>query len=324
MPSRRIFLISLGALGLPIMQGACTHSGTPLRIASYVWPGYEFMFLAQREGWINQLEAVLVETGSATESIQLLTAGQVDGAALTLDEVLGARARGLSLVVILVFDISLGADVLLSRPGIENMVQLKDKRIGYEPSAVGALMLHKALAIAGLRPDQVVSIPVTFDRHYEAWEAGEVDALITFEPVSSHLQEKGALRLFDSSQIPDIIFDVLAVTPEAMRRKPEALRHLIAAHFRGLRNFRKNPNDTAYRMAERFRLPAKEVLTAYAGLELPNIYRNRKLLRAEDSPLVETARELSEFLLHTGILPNRLTDWSDLTSPAFLPLEDSP
>jgi len=322
MLSRRRFLTSIGALGLPMLLGSCGHTDSPLRIASYVWPGYEFMFLAQREGWLDDQPISLVETGSATQSIELLEAGRVDGAALTLDEVLGARAHGLSLTAVLIFDISLGADVLLTKPGIEKLEQLKDKRIAYEPSAVGALMLYKALEAAGLKPEDVKTIPVTFDQHDNVWETGELDAVITFEPVSRHLEAEGAFRLFDSTEIPDTIVDVLAVTPEAMEAKPDALRHLIAGHFKGIRNFRKNPNDTAYRMAESFKLPAKDVLSAYAGLELPNINRNRKLLQGDNAPLVHIAKELGAFLFQVGLMQNPSSDFSGLASAEFLPREN--
>ncbi len=319
--NRRHFLSVIGAVGLPVWLGACERDYAPLRIASYVWPGYEFMFLAQREGWLVDRNIDLIETGSATESIKLLETGRVDGAALTLDEMLGARVRGLPLTAVLIFDISLGVDVLLAKPGIDNMQQLNGKRIAYEPSAVGALMLHKALSAAGLELEQVETVLVTFDQHEAVWRAGKVDAIVTFEPVARRLESEGAQRLFDSSQIPDTIFDVLAVTPAAIQGKSKALRHLISGHFRGLRNFQKNPNDTAYRMAERFHLPAKEVLAAYSGLELPSIYRNLKLLRGANPPLSDKARELSEFLFQTGIMPDKLNDFSGLSNADFIPPE---
>lgn len=319
--NRRHFLSVIGAWGLPMWLGACDRDYAPLRIASYVWPGYEFMFLAQREGWLAGENIDLVETGSATESIKLLETGRVDGAALTLDEMMGARVRGLPLTAVLIFDISLGVDVLLAKPGIENMQQLNGKRIAYEPSAVGALMLHKALSATGLELEQVETVLVTFDQHEAVWRAGKVDAIVTFEPVASRLESEDAHRLFDSSQIPDTIFDVLAVTPDAIQHKAKALRHLVAAHFKGIHHLKKNPIDTAYRMAERFHLPAKEVLVAYSGLELPSGYRNLKLLGGANPPLSEKAKALSEFLIQTGILPQKLNDFSGLANADFIPRE---
>jgi len=318
---RRTFLAKLTALSSAALLPGCQGAAEPLRIASHLWPGYEFLFLARREGWISPQDTQLIESGSATASIRLLAAGQADGAALTLDEMLGARQRGLPLVAVLVFDISLGADVLLARPGTDTLAQLRGKRIGYESSAVGALMLHKALAAASLPRGDIKAVPVTHERHALAWRAGEVDALITFEPVSGQLEAEGAQRLFDSSRIPDTIFDILAVTTAALQRNPAALRRLVAAHFQGLRNFHKNPNDTAYRLAERFKLPAREVIGAFKGLELPNENRNLKLLRGDNAPIVKSARELSDVLFDAGLLSARVSDFSRLFSADFIPRE---
>ncbi len=321
-PKRRLFLTALGALGLSALISGCWRATPPLRIASNPWVGYEFMFLARHEGWISPQDAVLVEAGSATGALDLLASGKADGAALTLDEMLRAREQGLPLMAVLVFDISMGADVLLVKQGVETLAQLKGKRIGFEQSAVGALMLHKALEAAGLQAGDVQVVPATVDRHIEVWRSGKVDALITFEPISSRLLAEDARRLFDSSRIPDTIFDVLAVTPTVAKHYHEALHQLVAAHFRGLTAFHKNPYDTAYRMAERFKLSPKEVIAAYKGLEMPNASRNHKFLHGENSVIVNAARELGVIMAQAGLLKNSRIDLSHLVSSDFIPREE--
>ncbi|MCK5188995.1 MAG: ABC transporter substrate-binding protein, partial [Methylococcales bacterium] len=99
-------------------------------ISSHVWPGYDLMFLAQKQGWLVDPNLKLLTTQSATDSIMALSTGQVDGAALTLDEVLLARDKGIPLTIVLVFDISAGADMVLSRAKINSLSELKGKRIG--------------------------------------------------------------------------------------------------------------------------------------------------------------------------------------------------
>ena len=309
----------MSLLGLwPLMSG-CERGISPLRVATNPWIGYEFMFLARRENWISVQDIVLVEAGSATGALDLLAAGKADGAALTLDEVLRGRERGLALTAVLVFDVSLGADVLLAKPGIDALARLKHKRIGFEPSGVGALMLTKALEAAGLRTSDVTAVPTKFDQHEKVWRAGDIDALITFEPAASRLEAEGALRLFDSSKIPDTVIDVLAVTPTAADRHHEALHSLVEAHFRALAHFRQNPYDAAHRMAEHLKMSPKQVMGAFKGLELPNESRNRKLLRGNESSLVKTAQELGAVMVQAGLLKNGQTDVSRLVSADFLP-----
>jgi len=42
----------------------------PLTVASYVWPGYEFMFMAQREGWLDPQRVQLREPHPVPETMK--------------------------------------------------------------------------------------------------------------------------------------------------------------------------------------------------------------------------------------------------------------
>ncbi|MBF0461232.1 MAG: ABC transporter substrate-binding protein [Magnetococcales bacterium] len=292
----------------------------PLTIASSVWPGYELMFLARSEGWMADPGIALLATASATASLAALAAGEANGAALTLDEMLRARAANLPLSAVLVFDVSAGADVVLARSGIETLADLDGKRIGVEQSALGALMLHKVLETTGLAKAALTLVPVTIDGHPLAWRTGQVDALITYEPIASALQAEGGHRIFDSRQIPDTIFDVLAVRTEAIREHASPLRNLVSGHFRALHHLHTNPQDAAYRLSRCLGLPADAVLAAYHGVELPNLYQNRQYLSGSDRRLVTAARSLSAILVEEGLIPQP-DDLQGLVNASLLPDE---
>ncbi|OGS89568.1 MAG: hypothetical protein A2061_06710 [Gallionellales bacterium GWA2_59_43] len=301
--ARRRFLALLGAGVLWGLLPGCRRSVAPLTVAAHLWPGYEFMFLAQREGWLAASQVTLRETQSASESLQALSDGRIDAAALTLDEVLRARARGVHLSVALVFDISAGADVVLARPSIRELKQIKGKRIGVEQSALGALMLVKALQAAGLERQDVQAVPLTIDQHEAAWQRGEVDVLVSYPPVSSHLLEGGAVNLFDSRQLPDTIVDVLAVRQQALEHKRDAVRRLVAAHLRGRNHLQRNPQDASYRMAAHLGLRPEEVLASYKGIVLPDLAGNLRLLGGDRPALLDSARMLSAVMYQEGLLP---------------------
>jgi NitT/TauT family transport system substrate-binding protein len=149
------------------------------------------MFLARHEGWMPNKEIVFLETTSATDSLNALAEGKVDGAALTLDEVLRARNKGIPLTVILVFDVSAGADVVLARPHIKSIRDLAGKRIGVEQSAIGALMLQKVTEASGQGTLKADIISTTPDMHLADWNKGKLDAIITYEPVATQIQANG-------------------------------------------------------------------------------------------------------------------------------------
>lgn len=273
----------IAAVPAAVMLGGCDRGQTPTRVASHVWPGYELMFMARREGWLDTQQIELIETRSATASMQALEAGEVDAAALTLDETLVLLDRGIDLRVVLVFNLSSGADAVLGKPGVTTLAQLEGKRVGAEDTAVGALMLHKALEAAGLGPEAVQVVSLTIDEHLDAWHRDAVDVLVSYEPVSGSLLRQGANLLFDSSAVPDRILDVLAVRPTVLgtRHGRRAIETLIAAHFRALRHLRHNPADAGYRLAQRLGASGPEALESYRGLVLPDEFANQRLLVAD-------------------------------------------
>lgn len=287
-------------------------------IASHVWPGYELMFLAQNQGWLSEPNLELLSTQSSTESLSALSSGQVDGAALTLDEVLLARANSISLTIVLIFNISAGADMVLARPEIASLSDLKGKRIGVEPSSLGALMLHKLLKIAHLNQDQVITVNLGISEQIQAWQNGKIDVLITFEPVAGKIIATGATLLFDSRQIPDTIFDVLAIRSDVAQKYKETLEALTLAHFKTLDYFRHNSLDAAYRMARRMELTGPEALKTFRGLELPDIHANRRYLSNKQSRLQQAAQILSTIMTKQGMIP-QADSFEGLFTDSYLP-----
>ncbi|PLX94589.1 MAG: hydroxymethylpyrimidine ABC transporter substrate-binding protein [Desulfuromonas sp.] len=314
--SRRDFLWGLaGVLSFPLM-GGCSKS-LPCRIAAHPWPGYELMFLARDEGWIRESLAVeLCETRSATESLALLREGKADGAALTLDEVLRARDEGISLTVVLVFDVSAGADVIMATPKIKQLQDLKGQTVGVEKSALGAYMLHLALREANLSEAQVKVHALPVDQQLDACRCA--DAFVTYEPVATRLEKAGMHRLFDSRQIPAAIFDVLAVKESVLNRHRLALQGMTQGYFRALEHFRRNPYDAAFRMTSRIPLSADEILGGFRGLDLPNLVQNRHFLSGKKSNLLQAAKKMSDVMVSAGLL-NAPASLHRLVSATYLP-----
>lgn len=308
---RRALLAALA----PLPWGCA--SARQLRLAGHPWPGYEPMFLARAMGWLPAT-VELVESASLQDTLALTRQGRIDGAMLTLDEVLQLRDQGHALRVVLVFDVSRGADVLLVRPEIRSLAALRGRRIGVEDTALGTLMLTLVLERAGLRRQDVVVHRIDYQRHETAWRGQEVDAVITYEPVAGRLGALGARALLSTRQLPDTIFDVLAVRTEALQTQGEQLRAGLAAYFRALGYLRQNPWDAAYRVAPRLQVSAEGLIDSLRGLELPDRIGNRRYLADEDSPLLQAARRLSPIMQQAGLLKQPV-DTRNLVSSAFLP-----
>lgn len=287
---------------LALALGACSRA-EPIVVAGQVWLGYEPMFLAESLGWLDPQQVRLLQTIATSDSLAALHSGEVDGAALTLDEVLRARAQGLDLRIVLVFNVSVGADVLLARPPLVELIELGGLRVGFEHGSVGHLLAAKALSSAGMSLADVEPVHLPVDQHLAAWDARLVDALATYEPTASRLRAAGAVVIFDSSQIPTAIVDVLAFRNDRLTPTTRsAVRHLIASHMRALEHLNNHPEDAAFRMTDRLALPVEQVLPAFRGLILPDLMNNHRLMSGNPSPLLQSSEDLLNFKLSSGLL----------------------
>lgn len=303
---RRSFLKQLAALSLITASGSslisCSKKEPLVRIASNVWPGYELLYLARSKNYFSEKEIRLVEVPSATMCIQSLSAGTVEGAMLTLDEVLTAKSYGLDLEIIAMLDISDGADVVMVNPKINELTDLKGKRIAVEQSAVGAVMLNALLEKSKLSLADIEVEYLTVNQHLQAYKDGKVDALVTFEPVRTQLLKAGAKQVFDSSEIPGRIIDVLAVLSHVKKQSPNNLKKLVQAHFMARDFYLSNQKDASTYMAKRLQLNPEEVPSSFNGLKLPDLKENHYWMAGNDSNLKKSAASLKSLLLENKLL----------------------
>ncbi|WP_153109508.1 ABC transporter substrate-binding protein [Propionivibrio limicola] len=272
-----------------------------LSIGLHAWIGYETLYLASEFGWLPS-PVTLLGGEDASDSMAALRSGAVDAACLTLDETLRIQAAGVPLAVALVFDVSSGADALYAQPDIRQASDLVGRRIGVERSATGALLLEGFLRHHDMDKTALSVVDMPPGRHLEAMQRSEVDAVVSYEPVAGQLQKYGARRLFDSRQMPNRIFDVLAVRRDRLDCCVEALQALTGAHFRALSHLRENRLDGVYRIAGRQKIDPEGVQRALAGITIPSYDANVAWLSGRDASFVQAARHLCSLMREMGLM----------------------
>ncbi len=291
---------------ITLLLVACNsqENSPPMRIGTNIWAGYEPLYLARSLHYFSEDKVRLVENSSTSQSLRLYLNDHLDAAALTLDEVLLLQQRGGKPCVVLVMDISDGADVIIAKPEIKSLADLKGKRIGVENTAVGAYTLARALQLANISLDEIQIVSLEVDEHAQSFLADTVDAVVTFEPVRTQLLSTNANQIFDSSQIPNEIVDVLVVHQDYVQKYPEQVKNVLDNWFKALSFFAENPAEAATHMAPRMRLPASEVSSMYEGLVLPTQMQNRQLLGIDqaNAPLRVTAEKLNQIMLKQKLL----------------------
>ena len=262
---------------------ACSKQQDPLRLGTNIWPGYEPLYLAQEHGLLDDNRVRLIGYPSASEVIRAFRNHSLDAASLTLDEALLLLDHGLPLKVILVHDVSHGADVILARDGIEKVTDLRGHTIAVESSALGAYVITRALQNNNIGLDEVKIRHLDVNQHELAYQAGDIDAAVTFEPYSR--------------EIPGEIVDVLVVHEDVHKNRLQDLKHLTQSWFSALEYLELEPEKAATIMGKRLKVSNDEVLASYQGLKLPTREQNITMLDGEQLGLRKLAAIMKQHQL---------------------------
>lgn len=296
-----IFLLTVSLLSL----SGCSDEPTPvLRVGGNIWPGYEPLYLARDLGYFRGAPIHTVEFTSATQVIRAYQNEAIDAVCLTLDEALLLASQGADLRIVLVADFSNGADVIIGAPGMRTIRDLRGRRVGVEDTALGAFFLARALQGSGMQIGDVRVVPLQAQDHEQSFLKGDVDAVVTFEPVRGKLLSRNARVLFDSSRIPGEIVDVVLVRAEYLRQHPQVVGDLVTGWQRAQSYLSQSKDDALARMARREGISVSEMRTALQGMRLPSREENRRLLSERETALAPVLQRLANFMLLEKLLQN--------------------
>jgi len=297
----------LASVLLPAALAGCVAAPeNALRIGTNVWVGSEPLYLARELGYLDPGAVQLVEYPSASEVLRAYRNQAIDGMVISLDELFGLAVDGLQPRVILVVDVSNGADVVVGRSGMRTMRDLKGKSVAVESGALGAFVLSRALALNGMQAADVNVVHLESNEQPAAFEKGEIDGAVTFDPYRAQFLKAGARALFDSTQIPGEIVDLLAVRESVIEKEPQAIRAPLTGWFGAIDYMNRDPVDAAKRMGIRQQTSGEQFREAQRGLHVPTREENLRMLGGTQPELAVTGRRLMALMLEAKLLRSKL------------------
>jgi NitT/TauT family transport system substrate-binding protein len=308
----------LGCLALALALAGCVREPeSALRIGTNVWIGGEPLYLARELGYLNPRAVQLVEYPSASEVHRAFRNQAIDGMVISLDELFGLAVDGLQPRIILVADVSHGADAIVGRSSMRTMKDLAGKRVAVESGALGAFVLSRALALNGMKAGDVQVVHLESNEQPGAFEKGQVDGAVTFDPYRARLVGAGASTLFDSTAIPGEIVDLVAVRAPVLDAQPKAVQALLAGWFGAIEYLKQNPSDAAQRMGVRQQASGEQFLEGLHRLHIPSREENLEMLGGTTPTLAATGRRLMAMMVEAKLLRTGL-DIEGVLAPAPL------
>lgn len=281
---------------------ACTKVEAPplIKIATNPWPGYEFLHLADHNGYFKSvgLNIELVELGSLSDAQSTYVSGHVDGLTSTLIEVVQAESLGgKPLKVVILPDYSNGGDVIIAQNGINDITSLKGKRVGCEVSSLGLFVLQRALAKYGLALDDVEVINVEQSAGLDVMKNNMIDAFVSYPPMSLEIIANNAGQvIFDTRDIPYEVLDTIAVSNDILSKTPDLQVKLLKAWQMALDYTRKNPTQAYEIMANREGISSQDFQEALSGLRVLDIAQQKSLF-ADNKKLNAMAKTVCDILV---------------------------
>ncbi|MEE4202807.1 MAG: ABC transporter substrate-binding protein [Halieaceae bacterium] len=276
----------------------------PLRLGTNVWIGYEPLYLARHEGFISEDVVQLVEYANSSDVLRGLKTGVLDAGALTLDEAINLQSEveGDAFVIVHVMDISHGADAIVARPPINAIEDIRGKTVGFEITALGSYFFQRALDFTGLTTDDVVMVNVEIDDQMDAWAQGNIDVVVTFDPIRSQLLAEGANQIFSSRDIPGEIVDLLVVRRSVLQQRADALEHIITGWYEAVALLQRDPQYAYPIMDERLRLGVDGIVAAYSGIRIPTRDESAAMVSGPLPRMIQAADTMQRIMLQSDLL----------------------
>src|ERR1700680_4351097 len=194
-------------------------SAAPLTVGYSDWPGWVAWQVAIDKGWIKEAGLDLTfQWFDYSASMDAFSAGKLDANLMTNGDTLVTGAGGGKGIMIMLTDYSSGNDMIVAKPGIKSLKDLKGKKVGIEVGLVEHLLLLHGLQGAGMSEKDVTLVNAKTNETPQVLASKQVDAIGAWQPISGQAMKAvpGARPIYTSTQAPGLIYDVLAVSPTSL------------------------------------------------------------------------------------------------------------
>jgi NitT/TauT family transport system substrate-binding protein len=275
---RRGLFLALLAL-LPALAPAVA---APLRIGYSDWPGWVAWQVAIDKGWLKDAGVdAEFQWFDYSQSMDAFGAGKIDADCVSNGDSLVMSGGGNRNLMVMLTDFSNGNDMIVGRPGVKSIKDLKGKKVAVEVGLVEHLLLLDGLQKAGLSEADVTLVNTKTNDTPQVLASGEVAAIGAWQPVSGQAMKAlpGSRPIHTSANTPGLIYDVLVVSPESFKARKAEWKKLTLVWDKVVHyiNDPKTQDDAVKIMAARVGLEPAAYKALLAGTHLIDLAEGKAL-----------------------------------------------
>jgi NitT/TauT family transport system substrate-binding protein len=219
--------LALAALVTAAPTFATAQEKTDFKVAWSIYVGWMPWGYAQDTGivkkWADKygLTIEVTQFNDYVESINQYTAGAYDAVTLTnMDGLSIPAAGGVDTTAVIIGDFSAGNDAVILKDKTA-LADIKGQPVNLVEFSVSHYLLARALESAGMSERDVNVVNTSDPDMVGAFQTADVTAMVTWNPmVSEILNLPDAHKVFDSSQIPGEIIDMMVANTEVLQANP--------------------------------------------------------------------------------------------------------
>ncbi len=232
-------------LMLGFLLAAVAASGTAqaqqkdsFRIAWSIYVGWMPWGFGAESGIVDKwaekygIDIEVVQINDYIESINLYTAGSFDGVSVTnMDALTIPAAGGVDTTALIVGDFSDGNDGLILKDS-DRLEDVRGRDVHLVELSVSHYLLARALDSVGMTERDIRVVNTSDADIVGAFGSRDVDAVVTWNPQLGEIRSRDdAHVVFDSSQIPGEIMDLLVVNTAVLEANPALGKALTGAWY---------------------------------------------------------------------------------------------
>src|ERR1700754_78532 len=166
------------------------------------------------------------------ESINQYTAGAYDAVTITnMDTLSIPAAGGVDTTAMIMGDFSNGNDAVILK-GKSDLKGLKGQKVNLVEFSVSHYLLARALESVKLAEKDTKVVNTSDADMVAAYKTPEVSAVVTWNPIVAEiLASPDAKKVFDSSQIPGEIMDLMVVNTSVLKDNPNFAKALAGIWY---------------------------------------------------------------------------------------------
>jgi len=241
---RKHILKTLTGVGLAVALGVCGADAAPkkdFKVGWSIYVGWMPWGYAADTGivkkWADKygIAIEVKQFNDYVESINQYTAGAYDAVTITnMDTLSTPSAGGVDSTAMIVGDFSNGNDAVILKNKAK-LADIKGQKVNLVEASVSEYLLARALDGVKMSERDIKIVNTSDADMAAAYKTVDVSAIVTWNPIVSEvLGNQDAHKVFDSSQIPGEIMDLMVANTAVLKDNPNFGKALVGIWYETL------------------------------------------------------------------------------------------